>query len=155
VDLYRQDLLEGPVRLPASPIDVLVVIMTPSEYSEAGYQQAYIQAPRRLLGALLRRQPLPPTLFVSSTAVFGDVEGEVDENTSPSPSRCNGKVMLAAEEEISARAPGTLIRFSGIYGPGRQRLLRKVERVALGAEPLPAAVWSNRIHRDDCVGLLH
>jgi len=155
VQLYRQDLLEGPLALPSEPVDLLAVIMTPSEYSESGYRRAYLQAPARLLAALAQRQPLPPVLFVSSTAVFGEVQGEVGEDTPAQPGRYNGQVMLAAERQISASAPATAVRFSGIYGPGRLKLLRKVRRIADGIDPLPEAVWSNRIHRDDCVGLLH
>lgn len=155
VQLLRQDLLAGPLRLPPEAVDLLVVIMTPAAASEDGYRRAYVQAPNRLLDALGQRQPLPPVLFVSSTAVFGDLSGEVCEATPPQPHRYNGTVMLAAERQIGARTAATMVRFSGIYGPGRGRLLRKVERIARGDEPLPGAAWTNRIHRDDCTGLLH
>ncbi len=155
VQVYAQDLVRDTPLLPPEPVDLLVIVMTPSEYSEAGYRAAYLTAPGRLLDALAQRQPLPPTLFVSSTAVYGDLQGDVDEDTSPAPRRYNGQVMLAAEEAISARAPSTAVRFSGIYGPGRTRLLRKVEQLSQGQEAPPAPVWTNRIHRDDCVGLLH
>lgn len=155
VELYSQDLLDGAHLLPPDLVDLLVLIMTPSEYSEEGYLKAYLRAPLNLLDALALRQPLPPILFVSSTAVFGDPQGRVDETTPPRPVRYNGRVMLAAEEEISARGLATMVRFSGIYGPGRGRLLAKVSKVAAGEEPLPQAAWTNRIHRDDCVGLLH
>ncbi|MBM1142298.1 NAD-dependent epimerase/dehydratase family protein [Alcanivorax sp. ZXX171] len=155
VDLYSQDLLDGAHLLPPDQVDLAVVIMTPSEYNEEGYLKAYVRAPLNLLDALAARQPLPPVLFVSSTAVFGDQDGDVDETTPPRPSRYNGKVVLAAEQEISARALATVVRFSGIYGPGRRRLLSKVEKLMRGEEALPAPAWSNRIHRDDCVGLLH
>ncbi len=155
VDLYSQDLLDGAQLLPPDQVDLAVVIMTPSEYNEEGYLKAYVRAPLNLLDALAARQPLPPVLFVSSTAVFGDVDGDVDETTPPRPSRYNGKVVLAAEQEISARALATVVRFSGIYGPGRRRLLSKVEKLMRGEEALPEPAWSNRIHRDDCVGLLH
>ncbi|MBF5055770.1 hypothetical protein Y5W_01064 [Alcanivorax sp. 521-1] len=155
VDLYSQDLLDGAHLLPPDQVDLAVVIMTPSEYNEEGYLKAYVRAPLNLLDALAARQPLPPVLFVSSTAVFGDQDGDLDETTPPRPSRYNGKVVLAAEQEISARTLATVVRFSGIYGPGRRRLLSKVEKLMRGEEPLPAPAWSNRIHRDDCVGLLH
>lgn len=154
VDLYSQDLLDGARLLPPDRVDMLVIIMTPSEYSEEGYLKAYVRAPLNLLDALAEQQPLPPILFVSSSAVFGDLEGDVDETTPPAPTRYNGKVVLAAEQEISTRGLTTVVRFSGIYGPGRNRLLTKVARMAGGDEPLPEAKWSNRIHRDDCVGLL-
>ena len=155
VELYSQDLTEGAAMLPPDPVDLLVIIMTPSEYSEEGYLQAFVRAPLTLLEALGRQQPLPPVVFVSSSAVFGDLEGVVDELTPPRPGRYNGKVLLAAEEEISTRSLSTVVRFTGIYGPGRYRQIDKAARLARGEESLPAPQWTNRIHRDDCVGLLH
>ncbi|MCH8542332.1 MAG: NAD-dependent epimerase/dehydratase family protein [Alcanivorax sp.] len=158
VDLYAQDLAEGPVLLPPDPVDLLYIIMTPASRDEAGYHRAYITAPLRLLEALAAQQPLPPVIFVSSTAVYGevsaDVPGWVDEDTPPTPTRFNGRIMLAAEEEISLRGLATSVRFSGIYGQGRPRLLRMVERIAAGEAP-PAPVYGNRINSVDCVGLLH
>ena len=155
VELYSQDLTEGAAMLPPDPVDLLVIIMTPSEYSEEGYLQAYVRAPLTLLEALGRQQPLPPVVFVSSSAVFGDVDGVVDELTPPRPSRYNGKVLLAAEEEISTRSLSTVVRFTGIYGPGRYRQIDKAAKLARGEVSLPTPQWTNRIHRDDCVGLLH
>ena len=155
VELYSQDLTEGAAMLPPDPVDLLVIIMTPSEYSEEGYLQAYVRAPLTLLESLGRQQPLPPVVFVSSSAVFGDLEGVVDELTPPSPGRYNGKVLLAAEEEISTRSLSTVVRLTGIYGPGRYRQIDKAARLARGEASLPAPQWTNRIHRDDCVGLLH
>ncbi len=155
VELYSQDLTEGAAMLPPDPVDLLVIIMTPSEYNEEGYLQAFVRAPLTLLEALGRQQPLPPVVFVSSSAVFGDQEGVVDELTPPRPGRYNGKVLLAAEEEISTRSLSTVVRFTGIYGPGRYRQIDKAARLARGEESLPAPQWTNRIHRDDCVGLLH
>ena len=155
VELYSQDLTAGAAMLPPDQVDLLVIIMSPSEYSEEGYLKAFVRAPLTLLEALARQQPLPPVVFVSSSAVFGDLSGEVDEATPPRPERYNGKVLLAAEEEISLRAMGTVVRFTGIYGPGRHRQIDKAARLARGEETLPAAQWTNRIHRDDCVGLLH
>ncbi len=155
VELYSQDLTDGAAMLPPDQVDVVVIIMTPSEYSEEGYLKAYVRAPLTLLDALAQQQPLPPVVFVSSSAVFGELSGVVDEATPPKPERYNGKVVLAAEEEISIRAMGTAVRFTGIYGPGRYRMIDKAARVARGEEALPDAQWTNRIHRDDCVGLLH
>lgn len=153
VDVYAQDLLEGSPVLPPDPVDLVYIVLTPDERSEAGYRRAFIEAPSRLLHALMDRQPMPPVVFVSSTAVYGDTDAEVDEETPPRPERFNGKVLLAAEEEISTRAMTTVVRFSGIYGADSTRLLRQAEEIAAGAAP-PRPRWSNRIHRHDAVALL-
>ena len=147
VDLYSQDLLDGARLLPPDRVDLLVIIMTPSEYSEEGYLKAYVRAPLNLLDALAEQQPLPPILFVSSSAVFGDLEGDVDETTPPAPTRYNGKVVLAAEQEISTRGLTTVVRFSGIYGPGRSAL-DKVRDGSAHRIDLPGQVFS-RIHVTD------
>ena len=153
VDLYPQDLLSDPLLLPPDQIDLLYIIMTPARRDEAGYRDAYLRAPARLLDALAQQQPLPPVIFVSSTAVYGDHGGEPDEHTEPRPEAFNGRILLAAEQEISLRTLATAVRFSGIYGPGRERLLRQVDDIRAGAAS-PAPQWSNRIHSQDCVGLL-
>jgi nucleoside-diphosphate-sugar epimerase len=153
VDLYSQDLAADTVLLPPDTVELLYIIMTPSSRDEAGYERAYLTAPLRLLDALGEQQPLPPTVFVSSTAVYGDADGDVSESTPPSPTRFNGKIILAAEQELSTRTVMSTVRFSGIYGPGRMRLLRQVDRLREGGE-MPKASFTNRIHSHDCVGLL-
>lgn len=155
IDLYSQDLgdRDAAMLLPPDQVDLLYIILTPAARSVEGYQRAFLTAPLRLLEALGQQQPLPPVVFVSSTAVYGEQSGIIDEDTPPKPDAFNGRILLAAEEEISTRSLATAVRFSGIYGPGRERLLRQVERVAEG-EAAPAPAWSNRIHRDDCVRVL-
>ncbi len=44
------------------------------------------------------------------------------------------------------------MRFGGIYGPGRDRLIREVKAGASCVADPP--VYTNRIHRDDCAGVL-
>ena len=92
--------------------------------------------------------------MVSSTAVYGITDGSwVDETTPTEPGGFSGKRLLEAETLLSqSRHPGVVIRFGGIYGPGRNRMLRKVRN----GEPVVAEPpqYTNRIHRDDCVGAL-
>jgi nucleoside-diphosphate-sugar epimerase len=153
IDLYPQDLTRDPLQLPPDQVDLLYIIMTPARRDEAGYRDAYLTAPARLLSGLATQQPLPPVVFVSSTAVFSDHAGEPDEDAEPQPDGFNGRILLAAEEEISMRTLATSVRFSGIYGPGRERLLDQVADIRAGAEP-PSPRWSNRIHSADCIGIL-
>jgi nucleoside-diphosphate-sugar epimerase len=154
VDLYSQDLVSDHILLPPDQVDLLYIIMTPASRDEAGYQAAYLTAPLRLLDALAQQQPLPPVVFVSSTAVYGEQSKQPDEYSEPKPDGFNGRVLLAAEQEVSLRTLATVVRFSGIYGPGRERLLRQVEAIRQD-QSAPQPRWSNRIHSKDCVGLLH
>ena len=91
---------------------------------------------------------------MSSTRVYGDAGGDwVDENSPLHPADGQGEI-LAEAERLLLESPHrvTVVRFSGIYGRLPSRLL---ERIAQGdivkREPLH---YTNRIHRDDCVGFL-
>jgi nucleoside-diphosphate-sugar epimerase len=155
IDLYAQDLVTTPaILLPPDQVDLLVIALTPASRDEAGYRDSFLVAPQRLLNALAERQPLPPVIFVSSTAVYGEIEGDVDEDTPPTPSAFNGRILLAAEEELSLRSLLTVVRLAGIHGRGDFHA-RRAAAIASGEAELPANHWMNRIHRDDCVGLLH
>jgi nucleoside-diphosphate-sugar epimerase len=112
-------------QLLAEPAEIIVITMTPTE---------------RLL------------LFVSSTSVYGQQDGSwVDEDSPTEPASFSGKRLLEAEALIRASGfPHCILRFSGIYGPGRTRL---IEQVRQGRAVLSAA-FTNRIHADDCAGVL-
>lgn len=45
-----------------------------------------------------------------------------------------------------------MVRFSGIYGPGRDRLIHQVAEGRVAA--ITPVIYSNRIHRDDCAGII-
>lgn len=61
--------------------------------------------------------------------------------------------MLAAEQALlKDKLPGTVVRFTGIYGPGRNRMIEQA-RHGGHCDPEPP-VWTNRIHRDDCIAVL-
>jgi nucleoside-diphosphate-sugar epimerase len=93
--------------------------------------------------------------FTSSTAVYGQIHGEwVDETSETSPEGFAGLRLLEAEE-LLVRGPfaATVVRMAGIYGPGRVRLINQVMRgEALCHEG--ERRYTNRIHRDDCAGIL-
>jgi len=63
---------------------------------------------------------------VSSTSVYGQSEGEwVDEDSIAQPDNVTGQLIRQAEQKLMDLAPGNIVvRFSGIYGPGREYLLR-------------------------------
>lgn len=164
---YRQADLTDRTSLEAAlphDSDVIVITMTPSEYSDAGYQRAYVHAAGNLLQVLDERaadaEARPPRLllFVSSTSVYAQANGEwVDEDSATEPDGYSGRRLLEAEALLANSCyPTCRVRFSGIYGPGRHRLIQQVRAgkgspdLAAGSEP----VYSNRIHVDDCAGVL-
>jgi nucleoside-diphosphate-sugar epimerase len=151
----RGDLAAG--HLDELPDDVALVVYAaaPADGSEAAYLATYLAGPRHLLDALARVRARPRRLlFVSSTAVYGVDDGSwVDEDTPTSPGSVTGEVLVAAEQAVLERAPEpAVVRLSGIYGPGRTRLLDRVrEGPAVAPDP---PVYANRIHRDDAAGAL-
>ncbi len=94
--------------------------------------------------------------FASSTAVYAQQNGEwVDENSKTEPAHFRGTRLLEAEQIVlRAPVPGVVVRFGGIYGPRRTRLIDKVRAGNAVYRKTPPQ-YSNRIHRDDCAGSLH
>ncbi|MAT50903.1 MAG: NAD(P)-dependent oxidoreductase [Porticoccaceae bacterium] len=135
--------------------DAVVVTLTPAAFNEEAYRRTYIAGAQALVDALNQLAVKPARiLWVSSTSVYGQSNGEwVDETSETEPESFSGKCLLEAEEIIAAGpVPSTIIRFSGIYGPGRQQLINTVKGGHC-APPGPVK-WTNRIHSDDCAGAL-
>jgi len=130
------------------PFDYVVATLTPSEMSEAGYRASYLAAARQLAELLPQHPSLQRIFWVSSSSVYGSSAEEnwVTEETEAAPQRPTARVLLEAEQCL-ADLPLTVLRFSGIYGPGRERMVSIVS----GGGPLPGPrnQWSNRIHSDD------
>lgn len=135
--------------------DVWVVTMTPAEFTQRAYEDAYL-AVATAIAETVKILTNPPRLiiWVSSTSVYGDCDGGwVDETTKANPVTFSGKILLKAEKIIqNLPCASTVVRFSGIYGPGRARLIDQV-RSGKGRPKTPQQ-WSNRIHADDCGAVL-
>ncbi|AMX03876.1 NAD-dependent epimerase/dehydratase family protein [Microbulbifer thermotolerans] len=142
-------------RLLTDGADVVLATFTPDEHTQSGYHRAYIST-ATALAKTLPKLPRPPRLliWVSSTRVYGQCGDQwIDEQTPAIPNGFQGDTLLAAEEIIHNAVPTTcVVRFAGIYGPGRDRLLSQV-RAGRCAPPTPPQ-YSNRIHVDDCIGFL-
>ena len=136
--------------------DYVVYLLSSDERSDAAYRQARVEGLDNLIEALgVFDAPPLRLLYASSTGVYPHSDGNwVDEDTPVIPGSVEGSRLL--EGEARARAcpfPSTVIRFAGIYGSGRIRLLRKVARGEPTCSEGPP-VYSNRIHVEDCAGVL-
>jgi nucleoside-diphosphate-sugar epimerase len=151
------DLLEC-ATLRALPADLDAVLYTAAAdgFDEAAYKAAYVDGLRNLLGALEEQHQSPRRiLFTSSTAVYGQSDGEwVDETSLTGPRGFSGRCVLEGEQLLLAsRYPSLVLRLGGIYGPGRTRLIESVRSGKARLREGPSH-YTNRIHRDDCAGAL-
>jgi nucleoside-diphosphate-sugar epimerase len=100
---------------------------------------------------------LPPSVrrfvYASSTGVYGQTRGEwVDEESPTHPEHESGRVVLEAEGRVRAWADSrgvsaVILRFAGLYGPGRivrRAMLERGELIPGDPEKL-----LNMVHIDD------
>jgi nucleoside-diphosphate-sugar epimerase len=149
--------LTDPATLRHLPDDIARVVFLPAPggRDEAAYRGLFVDGLAHLVDALAGRAPVDRFVFVSSSAVYGEHGGAwVDEETPCAPLAFNGALLREAELRLAASGlPAVVARCSGLYGPGRTRL---VDQIANGTARLPAgaAEYTNRIHVDDAAAAL-
>jgi nucleoside-diphosphate-sugar epimerase len=144
-----------PAAWPSGRLDYLVYCLAATQHDESGYRAAYVQGLQHVLGWLASHGQRPRRLlFVSSTSVYGQSDGErVDETSPAEPTAFNGRILLEAERvALHSGLPATCVRLSGIYGPGREWMLGQVRQGYQVASTPP--LYGNRIHAEDAAGLL-
>lgn len=126
--------------------------------SVADYRRLYLEGTRNLMEWLA---PSPPQKFVytSSTSVYGQNDGSlVKENSPTEPQVETAKVLVETEKVLLAAArtkpfPSVILRVAGIYGPDRghwfKQFLRDEARLDGQGERI-----LNMIHRDDLIGVV-
>ncbi|HWT69950.1 MAG TPA: SDR family oxidoreductase [Pseudomonas sp.] len=151
-DLFNK---ECPPTWPIGAVDYLVYCAAATDHDEAGYRSAYIEGLQHVLEWLDDYGQAPSRLlFVSSSSVYGQQDGEwVDETSSAVAAGFSGRVMLEAEQvALNSGIPASIVRLTGIYGPGRERLLTQVRQGYRVAVDPP--LYANRIHADDAAALM-
>ena len=112
-----------PESLHALPtVDTVLYAVGFDRASGATMRQVYVDG----LANVLAHLPTPRRfLYVSSSSVYGQSDGGwVDEASPTEPLEESGRIVLEAERTLHAALPDAVVlRFSGIYGPGR--LLRR------------------------------
>jgi len=144
-----------PAAWPERTPDYLIYCVSANQHDEAGYQAAYVDGLRRVLGWLAEKGQRPRRLlFVSSSSVYAQQDGDwIDESSATEPEGYSGRIMLEAERlALDSGIRASVVRLTGIYGPGREWLLNQVRQGYRVAQDPP--LYGNRIHADDAAGLL-
>jgi len=152
-------MLQGDVTDPASlqvlhelKAELILYCVAADAQTDAAYQAQYVNGLAHVLATQQQNTALRHVFFVSSTRVYGQDAGECLDDTSPlSPVDFGGQRLLEAEQLLTNLAcPTTALRLSGIYGPGRLRMINLAK-----SQTWPEInSWSNRIHRDDAAAFI-
>lgn len=128
--------------------DILWIAIPPK--TRSGNGEGYLTSINNLIyGA--KQQRVKQVILISSTGVYADVNGEVNEQSPTNPDALGGKIMLQAEDLLKKQTAftTTIIRFAGLIGPNRDpgRFFGGKKDIPNGNTPV------NLIHLSDCIGL--
>ncbi len=141
----------------------VVITLTPEARTDEAYRCGYVE-PIEALCHFIEREQLAPEriVFVSSTSVYGQNDGQwVNETSAADASRFSGVRLREAEDRLMSACPQAIcLRFSGIYGAGRNRLIQQVLADAESACGSDAQIsmgnaFTNRIHQRDCARVIN
>lgn len=142
-DVIRPDTLNALPR-----VDVLVTALALDRMSGSTMDDVYIAGLGAIVDHFLKDRMPGRWVHVSSSSVYGQTDGSWVDETSPTiPEEPAGRTVLDTER-VARRFEGViLLRFSGIYGPGRLLRRKSIE----AGEPIvgDAEKWLNLIHVDD------
>ena len=111
---------------------------------------SYLSAMRNVAD-LIKSKRIKKVILVSSTSVYGDHNGVIDESTTCEPETTSGAVLLELEGLFQGieGVQSTALRFGGLVGPGRLpgSFFAGKKEIANGSAPV------NLIHLEDCLGV--
>jgi nucleoside-diphosphate-sugar epimerase len=149
--------VEDLAQLPG-PFDWVVNTVSSTRGGLMDYRRVYLDGTRNLIN-WLAGSGLQKFVYTSSTSVYGQTDGSVVTETSPTqPTSPTSQLLVQAEQLLLEAArhrgfPAVILRVAGIYGPGRGHLflqyLRGEARLEDGGQR-----FINMIHRDDVVGVI-
>lgn len=129
--------------------DILVLIITVPFKRHLDRPDVYQQWIKHILNLWSSVKRKPYVIFTSSTMIYGDLAGVVNEDTPLELIHERAQVLAEVEQEI-VRLKGTVLRLGGLFGPRRQigDWTKKSAVMGPGDQPM------NLIHQEDAVGLI-
>jgi nucleoside-diphosphate-sugar epimerase len=100
----------------------------------------------------IEKSNVKKVLFVSSTAIYGNENGIITEETIPNPETESGKQLLLAEAILQKNQnfETTILRFGGLIGEDRHPLKYLAGKENLENPDAPV----NLIHQNDCISII-
>ena len=146
---FNQDRIDGDIQGFLSHIDCLVINIPPGlRKKNAGNYVLKIE----LLLKAIQAAGIQNVIFVSSTSVYGNIEGTITEKTNPNPVTESGKQLVLSEKlfQESKNLTTSVIRFGGLIGEDRHPITYLAGKKGLknGEELI------NLIHLDDCIQII-
>lgn len=128
--------------------DILWIAIPPK--TRSGNGEGYLTSIKNLIDGA-KQHGIKQVILISSTSVYADVNGEVNEQSPTNPDTLGGKIMLQAEELLKKQTAftTTIIHFAGLIGPKRHpgRFFGGKKDIPNGNAPV------NLIHLTDCIAL--
>lgn len=141
--------IEGPIENFLENVRVLIINVPPN--LRGANSENYEQKIGHLHEAI-KNSEVSKIIFISSTSVYGDLEGDVKETSVPHPETASGKQILATEEKLlyDPDLETAIVRFGGLIGPNRHPIsfLAGKKDLSNGNHPI------NLIHLEDCVHII-
>jgi nucleoside-diphosphate-sugar epimerase len=144
LEAIQGDVTHTDLKLPAA--DTVLYAIGMDRTAGKSMRDVYLHGLENVLRVLPKSRRF---IYVSSTSVYGQANGDwVDETFPTEPTEESGQIILECEQLLRRHLPEAIIlRFAGIYGPNRVIRRAAIER----GEPLTTAPehWLNLIHVDD------
>ena len=141
---------------PTPRYDWVIHCVSASGGSDEDYRRVYVEGTQHLL-KWLSTAPPDQLIYTGSTSVYGQTDGSVVDEASPTePQTPTGRLLLETERLVldwakGAKQAAVILRLGAIYGLGRAHWLEQFQagKARLDAEGMRIV---NMIHRDDVAG---
>ncbi|QKJ62078.1 NAD-dependent epimerase/dehydratase family protein [Flavobacterium sp. M31R6] len=119
--------------------------------TSASNEKVFVEKIKTLI-PYIEKSTIKNVLFISSTSVYGEVNGMISEETVPKPNTESGKQLLEAESlfQNNNNFKSTILRFGGLIGEDRNPIKSLAGKINLENPKTPI----NFIHQEDCIGII-
>lgn len=141
--------IEGDISVFLKDVEILIINIPP-RLRKPPYESYVLKI--KILEKALLASDVSKIIFVSSTSVYGNIEGEVTEFSPTKPNTESGKQLIDVEANLTTNInfKTTIVRFGGLLGDDRHPVnhIVKKEQLTNGEELV------NLIHLNDCIGII-